>query len=77
MTIQHAEVLRRLEREIVLNGSLRRAAIALGVSRVQLSETLLGHRAPGPKLLRALNLRQVPPARQLPVYTEVPRASAR
>ena len=56
--IQHAEVCRRLEREITLNGSLRRAAVMLGVSPQYLSAVLSGDRAIGPKLLRPLKLRR-------------------
>ncbi len=56
--IQHAEVCRRLEREIELNGSLRRAAAALRVSPQYLSAVLSGQRQIGPKLLRPLKLRR-------------------
>ena len=57
--MQHAEVLRKLEREIDLNGSLRRAANTLQISPQYLSAVLSGDRSVGPKLLRALKLRRV------------------
>ena len=56
--VQHAEVCRRLEREIELNGSLRRAANTLRVSPQYLSAALAGERSIGPKLLKALKLRR-------------------
>ena len=56
--IQHAEVLRRLGREIELNGSLRRAAVMLGISPQYLSAVLADERSVGPKLLKALKLRR-------------------
>jgi hypothetical protein len=56
--MQHAEVLRRLEREIELNGSLRRAAVTLGISPQYLSAILGGDRYIGPKLLRSMKLRR-------------------
>ncbi len=56
--MQHAELLRRLEREIELCGSLRRCAVALGVSPQYLSAVLTGERAVGPKLLRSLKLKR-------------------
>ena len=57
--IAHAEVCRRLEREIELQGSLRRAAVALRVSPQYLSAVLGGERSIGPKLLKVLKLRRV------------------
>lgn len=56
--IAHAEVCRRLEREIELQGSLRRAAAVLRVSPQYLSAVLAGDRAIGPKLLKPLKLRR-------------------
>lgn len=56
--MQHAEVCRRLEREIELNGSLRRAAAHLKVSPQYLSAALASERGIGPKLLKALKLRR-------------------
>jgi hypothetical protein len=52
----HAEVCRRLEREIELNGSLRRAAASLRISPQYLSAVLAGERMIGPKLLKPLKL---------------------
>jgi hypothetical protein len=57
--LQHAEVLRKLEEEIDLNGSLRRAASSLRISPQYLSAVLAGDRAIGPKLLRSLKLRRI------------------
>jgi hypothetical protein len=54
----HAEVCRRLEREIELNGSLRRAAASLRISPQYLSAVLAGDRAIGPKLLKPLKLKR-------------------
>jgi hypothetical protein len=51
-------VCRRLEREIELNGSLRRAAAVLKVSPQHLSAVLSGERGIGPRLLRPLKLRR-------------------
>jgi AraC-like DNA-binding protein len=56
--VEHPEVLRRLEREIELHGSLRRAATFLHISPQYLSAVLAGERAIGPKLLRPLKLRR-------------------
>lgn len=56
--IQHAEVCRRLEREIELNGSLRRAALVLRISPQYLSAVLAGERSVGPKLLKVLRLKR-------------------
>lgn len=56
--MEHAEVCRKLEREIELQGSLRRAALFLRVSPQYLSAVLDSKRAIGPKLLRALKLRR-------------------
>jgi hypothetical protein len=56
--VQHIEVCRKLEREIELNGSLRRAAVSLRVSPQYLSAALSGERSIGPKLLKALRLRR-------------------
>ena len=47
-----------MEREIELNGSLRRAADVLRVSPQYLSAALAGERSIGPKLLRSLKLRR-------------------
>ncbi len=56
--IQHIEVLRRIEREIELDGGLRRAAASLKISPQYISSVLRGHRNIGPKLLRSLKLRR-------------------
>jgi len=56
--IAHAEVLRRIEREIELNGSLRRAAIQFGVSPQYLSAVLADERSIGPKLLKSMKLKR-------------------
>jgi hypothetical protein len=54
----HAEVCRRLERDIELNGSLRRAALNLRISPQYLSAVLCGDRSIGPKLLRSMRLKR-------------------
>lgn len=56
--MEHAEVLRRLEREIELTGSVRRAATLFEVSPSYISAVLHDARAIGPKLLKALGLRR-------------------
>jgi hypothetical protein len=56
--MEHAEVCRRIERTIELQGSLRRAAVLFKVSPQYLSAALAGDRSIGPKLLRALKLRR-------------------
>jgi hypothetical protein len=56
--VEHAEVCRRIERTIELQGSLRRAAASFRISPQYLSAALAGERAIGPKLLRALKLRK-------------------
>lgn len=56
--MQHAEVCRMLERTIVLSGSLRRAAVVLGISPQYLSAVLASERAIGKKLLKALSLKR-------------------
>jgi hypothetical protein len=58
MPLMHAEVCRRLEREIELNGSLRKAAVSLRVSPQLLSAVLSNDRSIGPKLLKSLKLRR-------------------
>lgn len=58
VVMQHAEICRRLEREIELSGSLRRAASVLRISPQYLSAVLGGERSIGPKLLRSLKLRR-------------------
>lgn len=70
--IQHAEVLRKLEREIELNGSLRRTATLLSISPQYLSAVLCGERSIGPKLLRVLRLRRK--ITKVVTYEEVGRA---
>lgn len=70
--IQHAEVCRRLQREIELNGSLRRAADTLGISPQYLSAVLAGERSIGPKLLKPLKLRRK--IVKVVTYEEVRRA---
>jgi hypothetical protein len=47
-----------LEREIELQGSLRRAASSYRVSPQALSAVLAGERGIGPKFLKALKLRR-------------------
>lgn len=54
--MQHAELMRRIEHEIELCGSLRRCALALGISPQYISAVLSGKRTVGPKILRALRL---------------------
>lgn len=54
----HAEVCRRIERDIELQGSLRRAAVQYRVSPQYLSAVLAGGRSIGPKLLKTLKLRR-------------------
>jgi hypothetical protein len=56
--VQHVEVLRKIEREIELNGSLRRTAALFRVSPQHLSAVLAGERGLGPKLLKPLKLRR-------------------
>lgn len=56
--MQHVEVLRRLEDEIELTGSLRRTASHLSISPQYLSAVLAGKRTIGKKLLKALRLRR-------------------
>lgn len=56
--MEHAEVLRRLEREIELTGSVRRVATLFQVSPSYISAVLNDARAVGPKLLKALGLRK-------------------
>jgi hypothetical protein len=73
--IEHAEVCRRLEHEIELNGSLTRAARYLGISPQYLSAVLGGSRAIGPKLLRSMKLRRK--VVKVVTYREVTRAAKR
>ena len=56
--MEHAEVLRRLRREVELTGSVRRVAVLFGVSPQYVSAVLNDQRAIGPKLLKALKLRR-------------------
>jgi len=72
--MQHAEVRRRLERVIELNGgSLRRAADDLQVSPQYLSYVLAGRRGIGPRLLHSLKLRRR--IEKVVTYQEVGRAT--
>ena len=71
--MMHAEVLRRLEREIELNGSLRRAAVSLNISPQYLSNIMADKRAIGPKLLKSLKLRRK--VQKVVTYEEVRRAA--
>ena len=75
MILQHVDVLRRLERQIEVDGSLRRAAAALTISPQYLSAILAGDRLVGPKLLKALNLRRR--IQKTVTYEEVARAHRR
>ena len=50
-------ILRRLQ-TMCDESSLRQAAKKLGVSAPYLSDILLGHRAPGPKVLRKLGIKR-------------------
>lgn len=72
--MEHAEVCRRLERDIELNGSLRRCAKVFRVSPQYLSAVLSGERSIGPKLLRSLKLRRK--IVKVITYEEVHRARA-
>ena len=56
--ITHAEVVRRLQREVQLCGSIATTARAWKISPQLLSYVLLGERTIGPKLLKALRLRR-------------------
>jgi transcriptional regulator with XRE-family HTH domain len=56
--MEHAEVIRRLRREVELTGSVRRVAGLLNVSPQYMSAVLNDERAIGPKLLKALKLRR-------------------
>lgn len=73
--MEHAEVLRRLEREIELTGSVRRVATLFGVSPSYISAVRLNCRAVGPKLLKALGLRRR--VIKSVVYEEVKRGKRR
>ncbi len=57
-----------------MNGSLRRAAVALNVSPQLLSAVLSDERAIGPKLLKSLRLKRH--ITKTVTYTEVARARA-
>ena len=52
--MSHAVILAKLRRQCEQSGSLRKAAIALGVSAAYLSDILSGKRQPGPKILAPL-----------------------
>ena len=56
--MEHAEVIRRLRREVELTGSVRRTAALFNVSPQYVSAVLNDERAIGPKLLKALKLRR-------------------
>ncbi len=72
--MEHAEVLRRLGREIELNGSMRRTATVFRVSPQYLSAVLSGERAIGPKLLKSMRLKRR--IVKTVTYEEVRRARA-
>lgn len=72
--MEHAEVLRKLRREIELDGSMRRTAARLDVSPQYLSKVLLGQRAIGPSLLKPLRLKRV--VTKVVTYQKVHRARA-
>lgn len=58
LRIPEEEVLRRIERQIALNGSLVNTARALGVSAQLISAVLTGRRRLGPKILKGLKLKR-------------------
>lgn len=70
--MEHAEVLRRLEREVELVGSVRRVASVFKVSPSYISAVLNDERAVGPKLLKAMRLRRK--VVKVVTYEEVARA---
>ena len=75
ITLQHVDVLRRLERQIEVDGSLRGAARSLKISPQYLSAILGSTRLVGPKVLKVLGLRR---RIQTPItYTEAARAPRR
>jgi hypothetical protein len=56
--ITHAEVQRRIQREVELCGSISLAARSWRITPQLLSYILSGQRSVGPKLLKALKLRR-------------------
>lgn len=73
--MEHAEVIRRLRREVELTGSVRRVAGLFNVSPQYVSAVLNAERAIGPKLLKALKLRRR--VVKTVTYEEVPRGRRR
>lgn len=69
--LSHAQVCQRVEFKIQQDGSLRLAARAFRVSPQYLSAVLLGQRAIGPKLLKALKLKRK--IQKTVTYEEAPR----
>lgn len=63
-------VLRRLQARVDDSGSIRRAALGLGVSYSLVAYVLSRQKAPPPKLLKALGLERVKVS-----YREVPQLS--
>lgn len=57
--LTHAELLRRIQKEIAAAGSCAAAARAWGISPQLLDFTIKGQRNIGPKLLKALKLRRI------------------
>jgi len=56
--LTHAEVLRRVQHEVEVCGSIAMAARAWKISPQLLAYVLTGERSIGPKLLQALHLRR-------------------
>lgn len=57
--LTHAELIRRIQKEIAMAGSGAAAARAWGISPQLLDFTVKGQRNVGPKLLKALKLRRI------------------
>lgn len=53
------DIYRKLELRIDLAGSLRKAALEMGMSPAAISLVLQGKRNPGPRLLAQLGLRRI------------------
>jgi len=73
--ITHAEVLRRMQREIERLGGQANAAREWKISEPLLTYILKGTRNVGPKLLRALKLQRI--TLTLHRYAEMPRTANR
>ena len=58
-TVTASVVVARIRRQVELFDNQAEAAKALGVSSQYLTDVLTGNRQPGPKILKALNLRRV------------------